>query len=178
MAGRFYNILKNLPKDNKLIFDLDKTMWSCTVRPNMNLREISKKINTDTFEILKLLDKEGYSLNIASRSTEPEKCTYFIKNCFKGIQFDNISIFPTKAYKIKHIQQCFKNEKPNKFIMFDDDKKILENLKYFYPNCITVHCDKPINFDTFHKISIPKRLNIDFKEPNYNLINLDKYLKI
>jgi len=151
MASNVYKVINKLSKKTKFIFDLDKTIWDCTIEytPKITLDQVHNKINPDAFKILRILQENDFSLNIASRSSEPEKCRFFINECFNDINFDNISIYPTPEYKNNHIQDCYLNQVPENFIMFDDEKNILDNLNKNYKNCIPIHCKTPLNFQTF-----------------------------
>lgn len=155
MANNVYNVIKKLSRKNKFIFDLDKTIWNCTIEytPKITLDEVYQKINPDTFKILKILQENEYSLNIASRSSEPDKCKFFISECFNNIKFDNISIYPTPKYKNNHIKDSYPNQVPQNFIMFDDEKNILDDLNKNYKNCIPILCRTPIDFQTFNDLS-------------------------
>ena len=148
------NILKNIPKDTKFIFDLDKTLWNCTIEyiPDITEKYVYNNVNQDTKEILNSIQENNFSMNIASRSSEPEKCEIFLKYCFKDIYFDSINIFPTELYKTQHIHNIFNNEVPKKFIMFDDEKYILNNIKNDF-DCKTIQCTSPLNYKIFSKLN-------------------------
>ena len=151
MSSRFKQFLRNIARDRKIIFDLDETIWQCTIEyePNITLNRVRASVNPETYKILQGFQSNGNSLNIASRSSEPDKCKYYINNLFPEIKFDNISIYPTPEFKVSHIQECYNNNTPTDFIMFDDEKNILDNLKYTYPKSLPFHCTKSLHYKMF-----------------------------
>lgn len=142
MPPRFSQFLKVIGKNKKVILGLDKTLWQCTIEqnPNITIQDVKKHVHPNTYEILHRFQKNGNSLNIASRSTEPDKCLYFMNELFPNIKFDNISLYPSPEFKLTHIQDCYKNnaKQPNDFILIDDNKHILDKALQTYPNCLPI----------------------------------------
>ena len=132
----------------KLLFDLDRTLWKCTVEchPKLKLPLVHK----ETKAVLIYLQNKGYSLNITSRSSEPEKCIYFLNALFPEIHFERKAIYPTKLNKLKHIADVRASN--GKFIMFDDEKYILDTVSKMYPEALTILCDQPLNWDLIKDI--------------------------
>jgi hypothetical protein len=128
----------------KLIFDLDRTLWRCTIEYHPRIRKLP--IHRETQAVLSHLQNNGYSLNIASRSAEPEKCHIFLDTYFPNIHFDKKAIYPTPYTKLEHIWAL--DAQNGHFIMFDDEIDILKSIKYIFPESITVLCDKPLQWNT------------------------------
>jgi len=133
----------------KLIFDLDRTLWRYTVE--YHPRIIIPPIGAETRQVLSHLQKKGHSLNIASRSNEPEKCNYFLDTFFPDIKFDTRAIYYTPKTKLEHIWEISQDNE--NFIMFDDEIEILKPISILFPDCNTVLCKKPIDWDIIDKIS-------------------------
>ena len=130
----------------KLIFDLDRTLWRCTIEYHPRIWR--PPIHKETREVLSFLQKEGYSLNIASRSAQPAKCNYFLDTLFPNIHFDRRAIYPTPLSKFEHIWDL--GAQDGNFIMFDDEKHILQDLKRSFPKSKTIHCYRPLDWNTIY----------------------------
>ena len=128
----------------KIIFDLDRTLWKCTVEYQPRIR--LPPVNPETKNVLLYLQQQGYSLNIASRSSEPEKCRKFIKKLFPKIKFDKYAIYPSEKNKLNHILDL--NCQDGNFMIFDDEEKILQDIKKVYPLAVCVRCTQPLAWDT------------------------------
>ena len=125
----------------KIIFDLDRTLWKC-YHPRLHLPPVWD----ETKNVLLYLQQKGYSLNIASRSTEPEKCNYFLDKLFPEIKFDKRAIYPSHVGKLNHILDL--GCQNGKFIMFDDEEHLLTNIKKLYPLSLCILCTQPITWAT------------------------------
>ena len=132
----------------KLLFDLDRTLWKCTVEYHPKLK--MPYVYEETKEVLAHLQDKGYSMNITSRSSEPEKCHYFLDTLFPKIHFDRRAIYPTRFNKLKHIADVRASN--GKFIMFDDEKHILDTVSKMYPEALTILCDEPLNWELIKNI--------------------------
>jgi len=154
MSSHFKHFLENLSPKRKLIFDLDKTLWNCTAQweKNLTVEKMRNFINPETVEILKKLQANGNSMNIASRSAISDDCKIYLAEFFHTIQFDEIHIFPTMGTKEEHIKKVYKGEPPTDFVMFDDVKPILRHLKHHYPECLGIWCQKPLTYKTFESM--------------------------
>ncbi len=128
----------------KIIFDLDRTLWKCTVEYHPRIR--LPRINSETQNVLLYLQQQGYSLNIASRSSKPEKCRKFLNKLFPEIKFDKYAIYQTEHGKLNHILDL--NCQDGKFMIFDDEEKILQTIKKVYPLSVCVLCTQPVTWNT------------------------------
>ena len=128
----------------KFIFDLDRTLWHCTIEYHPRIKR--PRIHRETFEVLHHLQNKGYSLNIASRSAEPKKCHQFLDTLFPNIHFDKKAIFPTPSTKFEHIWNIGATD--GQFVMFDDEKHILKSIKYIFPEAITIPCHETLRWKT------------------------------
>ena len=112
----------------KVIFDLDRTLWRATIEYHPKIRD--PRPFPGTYDVLERLSKQ-YSLNIASRSAEPDKCYHFLQQCFPTIHFEQIEIFPAKN-KRKHIQNIIGFDDIDPFYLIDDEKHILDDIEDNY----------------------------------------------
>jgi len=94
--------------------------------------------------MLTLMQKK-YSLNIASRSSEREKCLFFLNQCFPTIHFDQIEIFPAQN-KRTHLQNIV-GFNWNEFIVVDDEILILDDLRTVWPIANTIWRHPQIHWD-------------------------------
>ena len=64
--NNFYKFLTRISPKQKIIFDLDKTLWNTTIEFNKNIKlyEIRSKIHPNTYHILESFLDNGNSLNI------------------------------------------------------------------------------------------------------------------
>ncbi len=154
MPVSLFRFIKNTPKNNKIIFGANNVLWNNHVdkAKNLSLTKINGFIYPETRRVLNILQNNNFSLNVVSRSTTSDKCQYFIQNCFRNIKFDNILVYPTKSNKIDHIANCLDNYK-EPFVFFDNNMKILENVKNVYPNATVFYINTPVTFNTFKTIS-------------------------
>ena len=114
----------------KIIFDLDRTLWRATVESHPHLK--NPKPFPGTNDTLTLL-QEHYSLNIASRSSKPNRCHHFLNLCFPQIHFDQIEIFPA-PHKRTHIQNILGFQYHHPFFFIDDEKHILDDISKTWTN--------------------------------------------
>jgi hypothetical protein len=137
----------------RFFFDLDETLWNCTIeyQPNITEHQVKSKTNPKIVEILKTLNQFGCPLNIVSRGGLPYLSRQFIPICFPGITFQQIEIFPTANSKLPHLIRCGV-DRYEKFYYFDDEQPLINIIKPYYPNATLIHCPtgiKPHHFDIF-----------------------------
>lgn len=144
----FREFLKRIGPKRKFIFDLDHTIWNCTLeyQKDTSPEFMKTKIKPDVYNILKDIQDNGNSLNVASRSSMPISCKAVLASAFPTIKFDHMAIYPTEKYKREHIGECFPGETPHDFIMFDDDKLILNDLGTLYPSCKVMWCRSSLDY--------------------------------
>ena len=140
-------------RSTRLIFDLDQTLWNTTVEYNkcMGLAYIERKVHPETGEILKEFQDLGYSLNIASQSSEKDKCKYFLKFLFPDITFDKIIINPLVGHKTTHIADIYSPYHVKPFVLFDDNSEILNMQKRLHPESLCVQSFPQLTLDTLDK---------------------------
>ena len=138
----------------KIIFDLDRTLWKCTVEvhPRLTL----PRVHPETYDILKYLQDRGHCLNIASRSSEPEKCRRFLSQLFPSIRFTRCAIYPSQYNKNNHILDVNAHKEP--FLFFDDESRIIESIQKCYPLSTAILCTQPLHWGL-----IDKRLDPDHR---------------
>ena len=96
------------------------------------------------------LQELGHEINIGSRSTEPEECKKHLKKLFPNIKFNNMQIYPTPAFKRKHVNAIFKDRPVENFYFFDDELHILKDLEKGYPGKANIfHTPKGLFYETF-----------------------------
>ena len=134
----------------KIIFDLDRTLWRCTVEYHPRLKR--PPIHKETHEILNSLQQKGYSLNIASRSLEPKKCNYFLDKFFPNITFDHRAIYYTPRTKFEHLYDIGITN--GEFVMFDDEVHILKDIKRTFPESSTILCEHVLKWDTIKSLKL------------------------
>ena len=128
----------------RLVFDLDRTLWPCTVEYHPRLR----MPQSNAYPVLKRLRDDGHPLAIASRSAHPARCRYFLRTLFPDITFEHCLIYPTPRSKVSHL--CAMGP-PYDFVLFDDELDILRDVKRAFPQCTTVHCASPL---TWHHVGL------------------------
>ena len=138
----------------KLIFDLDRTLWRATVEYHPKMR--IPPINIETHNVLRYLSQRGHSMYIASRSKEPIKCNQFIDKYFSDIPFKKRAIYYTPFSKSEHMVDLGAND--GNFIMFDDEKHILQLLKCAYPKCTTILCYEYLKWENISNMNIACKL--------------------
>ena len=74
--GLKYLLRLNKNKNRQFIFDLDKTLWDYTVEcaPHINGKDVLNYVHKSRRTILNAIQQDGHTLNIASRSKDPDKC--------------------------------------------------------------------------------------------------------
>ena len=117
----------------------------------MGLAYIERKVHPETGEILKEFQDLGYSLNIASQSSEKDKCKYFLKFLFPDITFDNIIINPLVGHKNTHIADIYSPYHVKPFVLFDDNSEILNMQKRLHPESLCVQSFPQLTLDTLDK---------------------------
>ena len=162
MKKGFFNFLKRSRHTKRnFIFDLDRTLWDFTVEtsPNIKLREITNYVHRDRSLILKTIKEEGHTINIASRSKEPNKCLNMLEAAFPNIHFTNKQIFYTDNYdKQPHIHNIMQQSHLpdihsytdwDFFFLFDDEKYIIDDIgsKYKLNRCF--HTPNGLHYGTF-----------------------------
>lgn len=155
MSINLRRIVNRIDKKFKFVFDLDETIWQHTVEksPDLSKEYVETTIHKDVYPILETLQDEGFSLNIASRSYTPERCNHYLSHLFPNIEFDKKEIFFTAHYKNFHINNIYGLSDERKyFIMFDDEKNILDHLRKLHPFSYLIHCPHSINEKTFEKL--------------------------
>jgi len=137
-------------RSSRLIFDLDQTLWNTTIEYNkcMGLAYIEKKVHSETSQILQDFQDRGYSLNIASQSSEKDKCEYFLKFLFPNITFDKIIINPQSGHKTNHITDIHVPSTIKPFVLFDDNSDILNMQKRLHPESLCVQSFPQLTLDT------------------------------
>ena len=151
-SGFLHFLKKNRNKRVKCIFDLDKTLWDYTVEssPGISVNEIKNYIHKSRVPILEELQREGHSINIASRSTETTKCAELLHHAFPTIQFSAMQIYHTPFSKREHIRNIIDNEE-EKFHLFDDELHILNDISSTFKNAHVYHTPKGLHMGIFEK---------------------------
>ncbi len=105
-ANMFKWFINKLPGKRIFIFDLDRTLWNFTVewRPYMRGNDALWRRPKDGPPILQFLQEKGHELNIASRSSDPDRCKELIQELYPGISFSSTQIYPTPLNKRSHIE--------------------------------------------------------------------------
>ena len=148
----FKKFVDSLPKRKIFIFDLDKTIWDCTIEEDLYIteNEIKMYVKPERHSILTYLQEKGHEINIGSRSSEPELCKKYLKMLFPNIKFNNMQIYPTPEFKRKHVNAIFSGRDISDFYFFDDELNILEDLKKaYYPYANIFHTPNGVSYDTF-----------------------------
>ena len=140
-------------RSSRLIFDLDQTLWNTTIEYNkyMGLDYIERKVHPETGQILQEFQDHGYSLNIASQSSEKDKCKYFLKFLFPDITFDKIIINPQSGHKTNHIADIHAPSNIKPFVLFDDNSDILNMQKRLHPESLCVQSFPQLTLHTLDK---------------------------
>ena len=130
-ADIFKKWCRTIPTPSVFIFDLDLTIWDCTIEEDdfVNNNNIQKYVPSERHYMLTHLQDLGHELNIGSRSTEPIECKKHLKKLFPNIKFNNMQIYPTPAFKRKHVDAIFKDREVENFYFFDDELHILKDLE-------------------------------------------------
>lgn len=149
----FKQWVNRLPEKHIFIFDLDKTLWNCTIDHNANItpKDIYDHCPKERHYMLTHIQEKGHELNISSRSNEPDKCKVLLRYLFPNITFNNIQIFPTPKTKREHVSNIINGRDINNFIVFDEEIHILEDLKKIYPGCQVFHTINGLRYETFEK---------------------------
>ena len=73
-----------VPTPSVFIFDLDLTIWDCTIEEDdfVNNNNIQNYVPPERHYMLTHLQDLGHELNIGSRSTEPIECKKHLKKLF------------------------------------------------------------------------------------------------
>ena len=147
----FREFLKRIGPKRKFIFDLDHTIWNCTLeyQQDTSVEFMKTKIKPDMHDILKNIQDNGNSLNVASRSSMPVECKAVLASAFPTIKFDHMAIYPSERFKRQDFRDCFQGSDrtvPHDFIMFDDDKLILNDLGTLYPSCKVMWCRSSLDY--------------------------------
>ena len=153
-ADIFKKWCQTIPRPSVFIFDLDLTIWDCTIEEDdfVNNNNIQKYVPPERHYMLTHLQDLGHELNIGSRSTEPIECKKHLKKLFPNIKFNNMQIYPTPAFKRKHVDAIFKDRKVEKFYFFDDELHILKDLEKGYPGKANIfHTPKGLFYETFEQ---------------------------
>ena len=134
----------------KVIFDLDRTLWRCTVEYHPRLKMPRPFSGTD--QMLQSLTPLA-DLSIASRSCQPEKCRTFLNQLFPTISFSSIEIYPTILSKVSHVLSIVDGNTSDDFLFIDDEPQILRVLDRTFPRCVTILRDPSLSCDElFHTI--------------------------
>ena len=158
----FFNFVKmNQHKRKSFIFDLDRTLWDFTVEYCLTIKvaEIHNYVHSSRLPILKTLQNEGHSLNIASRSKEEKKCTHMLNEAFPTIHFSNKQIFFTESeQKRTHINNILRSngeydehtQNPEDFFyLFDDEKVIVNDTNRAFETKQCFHTPLGLNYGVF-----------------------------
>ena len=148
----FKRFVNNLPKRTVFIFDLDLTIWDCTIEEDLHIREkeIKNYVKPERNLILTYLQERGHEINIGSRSSEPKLCKKYLELLFPNIRFNNMQIYPTPEFKRKHVDAIFSGRNVSDFYFFDDELNILEDLRKQYPKHANIfHTPNGVSYDTF-----------------------------
>ena len=151
-ADIFKKWCRTIPTPSVFIFDLDLTIWDCTIEEDdfVNNNNIQKYVPPERHYMLTHLQDLGHELNIGSRSTEPIECKKHLKKLFPNIKFNNMQIYPTPAFKRKHVDAIFKDREVKNFYFFDDELHILKDLEKGYPGKANIfHTPKGLFYETF-----------------------------
>jgi hypothetical protein len=154
MSVVFKRFINALPKKKIFIFDLDKTIWDCTIEEDLHIREneIINYIKPERYSILNYLQEKGHEINIGSRSSEPELCKKYLTMFFPNIKFNSIQIYPTSESKRKHVDAIFSGRNVSDFYFFDDELNILEDLKKQHPKHANIlHTPNGVSYETFRQ---------------------------
>ena len=134
----------------RVLFDLDRTLWPCTVEYHPRL----KLPRSTALPVLRYFQSQGAPLSVVSQSSEPAKCRSFVNTLFPGIRFQHVIVYPAED-KNSHVRAI---GPPYDFITFDDDEDVLKAYRAQYPLCTTVHCDEPLawkHVKLLHDLNIP-----------------------
>ena len=134
----------------RVIFDLDRTLWSCTVEYHPRLQ----RPRSTARPVLAWFQSQGHPMSVVSQSTEPAKCRSFVQALFPDIAFQHIIVYPAPD-KTSHVRAV---GPPFDFIAFDDDEHVLTQYRDHYPRCTTVHCRTPLSWqhvDSLASFNIP-----------------------
>ncbi len=151
-ANLFRKWLSTVPSSSNFIFDLDLTIWDCTIEEDkfVNDSNIHDYVPKERHYMLTHLQEMGHILNIGSRSSEPEKCKQHLKRLFPNIKFKNMQIYPTPQFKRKHVDAIFKDRQVEDFYFFDDELHILKDLEKGYPGKAHIfHTPTGLLYETF-----------------------------
>lgn len=147
-------------KKKCFIFDLDKTLWNFTAEKNINLSKynVKKLLFKDTIPVIKLLKHNNKIICIASKCWYPNLSIKYLE--YSGINkyINNHQLFPTginKEYPYKLIDRYDKqyhiynilnkyNIDSRECVYFDDNIKIINNLKKNINNMESIHIKKGI----------------------------------
>ena len=162
MKRGFFNFMRlNQHKRKTFIFDLDKTLWDYTVEycPSIGVKDIHNYIHSSRLPILQMIQGEGHSLNIASRSKEPAICNKLLSSAFPNIHFKSKHIFFTKyENKRAHINRILhetneydehSHQADDFFYFFDDEKKIIDDTNLTYKSKVCFHTPMGLHYGTF-----------------------------
>jgi len=159
MSGLFRNgnmfkrFIFNLKEKKLFMFDLDKTLWDCTVEEDLHIRNNKIFYHTpkERHYMLTHIQEAGHEINISSRSSEPEVCKEFLRRLFPNIIFNSMQIFPTPENKQEHIKNILNGREINDFLIFDDELPILQDIKKTYPECSIFHTPNGFCYETFEE---------------------------
>tara|TARA_B100000686_G_C16732573_1_gene941616 strand:+ start:908 stop:1396 length:489 start_codon:yes stop_codon:yes gene_type:complete len=151
--GLKYLLRLNKNKNRQFIFDLDKTLWDYTVEcaPHINGKDVLNYVHKSRRTILNAIQQDGHTLNIASRSKDPDKCKYLLKIAYPDVYFSNIQIFNTEDSKQKHIENIM-GEKLNKepFHFFDDELHLIKDIEHKNERVWGYHTPNGLNYNIFN----------------------------
>ena len=152
-ANIFRRWVNQIPIPSVFIFDLDLTVWDCTIEEDkfINNHNIYDYVPKERHYMLTHLQELGHKLNVGSRSSEPEKCKQHLKSLFPNITFNNMQIYPTPDFKRNHVDAIFAGRKVTDFYFFDDELHILKDLEIAYPGKAHIfHTPKGVLYETFN----------------------------
>ena len=80
-ADIFKKWCQTIPRPSVFIFDLDLTIWDCTIEEDdfVNNNNIQNYVPPERHYMLTQLQDLGHELNIGSRSSEPVECQKHLK---------------------------------------------------------------------------------------------------
>ena len=150
-ANMFKWFVNKLPGKRIFIFDLDRTLWNFTVeyRPYMRGNDALWRRPREGPAILEFLQEKGHELNIASRSSEPDRCRELIHELYPKIKFANTHIYLTPLNKRNHINGILARRDVPEFFFFDDEIDIIKDVKQQHKNAVTFHTPNGISYGTF-----------------------------
>ena len=113
-----------------LIFDLDRTLWRCTVEYHPRLRLPRPFPGTEAY--LERCVARGDTLYVASRSASP-RCREFLARLFPRVPFHGVAVWPSVVESKRAHVESLLEDVTRPFVFFDDELVILQDLARHFP---------------------------------------------